>query len=1243
MLAHGQEISAEQIERICGREFSAGRFARLCNCLLWSMSWRDASKAPSFTERIYVRDRGRDAEADIKLEEADIPEGGLLKPGWNVAQYKLRDITQNRRQAYSNLKNSLTGELTKLRDSNDRAPSNYVIYTNLHLTLDECAGLEEAILTGWTGGELPLVQVVHAAGLAPMINGLPHLRSAFFATNAFQDFGVSVTAYKKTRMTLPIIDLVGRDAERAQIKDFLSNPDRKALVVHGPHMMGKTSLVLDTCIDISHDFVEAIDPRSLEVTDLFALRNNERLTTVLIEDPAPDRVQAFVEKVVAVENLRLVVTVPTAAHSPDLNLGQDTRIQVVEIGPLNDEQAHELLGKVKRFDVDLEDWIVSRAGGVPGVLLAATTVEDLRTEGADFMVQVARSFENRARQILGDASVEALSATSLLRSLGITGDAEVEAKQVCEVFWDDTDTRRLLTALPALEAAGYVKRTHPYVEAVPPFFANHLAAQFLQGRGDKLRQLFWQLSERAQYRILQRLAQIKSTEAQTFIEEMFASPDLLGSPEGFRGNTGLLRRVSPVLPSRAVRAIKDQLETLSLEQRRAISGEARSDLRTAIEDLMFVSDTSQTALHCMGLLAEAENESYANNCEGLFCVSFHAQHPQLPLPLDKRLAVLGDLYGDGGSETRSLLATRAALAGLSSGGFHVVRHSTGADPLGATPRMTWGELWEYEAELWAFLKKATESEIPSVRDAAVSALYEGLQSLVRNHLPGRWNEATKELVSACLAQEPGTSIHRLASMLAFLIRFAGDRAEKAPEDQRSEWSAELEHLRRCYARLDDTCYSLQVRRWVGGWGPDSYVENDGSTPRRRAETEIEHLASLAASDPALLDEELQTWLCSPDAKRASTYFGCLGIADSARNHFTWIEGRIAQPGGYYALAAYFGGWGRTHPDEASERLDAMAREGRTTPIVILLATQSLRANGPAVERIVAFVEAGQLEPIQVAGVLVGWTNGLSIDEFERLTSAVAGSNFENSAAALQLVYGWIHAGNAITGTLENLVWTCLEAGPESEGDSVHYCDEVAKKLAEQNTDRGFSALKRVLAGVDRRGKWNPLEEYRENAFFRHLAKADAARALKIVFDVAVSDSSSHFKIIWNLSHLVDSERDFDFLIACARSGQDKALIVCEALHTAQLRFWDLAIAVVNMYPDNDSIRSRLRHQIIWGEGAVTGELSLHYQQCARATHEQLEREGLSSPTRTWLSDLETALEQAAEDEREREVDRNVNT
>src|SRR5262245_49469401 len=111
-LVHGRAITAEEVERIVGREFSPRQFASLCNALAWGAADRHCTSLPSFTERVNAKDGGIDAEWDCESAEGADTAAGLMGPGWNIFQYKQREaLSQDRARTVRSLASGLQGAL----------------------------------------------------------------------------------------------------------------------------------------------------------------------------------------------------------------------------------------------------------------------------------------------------------------------------------------------------------------------------------------------------------------------------------------------------------------------------------------------------------------------------------------------------------------------------------------------------------------------------------------------------------------------------------------------------------------------------------------------------------------------------------------------------------------------------------------------------------------------------------------------------------------------------------------------------------------------------------------------------------------------------------------------------------------------------------------------------------------------------------------------------------------------------
>jgi hypothetical protein len=253
-LLHGTEISADDIEAEIAR-WSAERFARLCNAVAWASPGLKGGRQtiPVFTERVHVADNGIDAEWErvLTAREAPIALEPLLQPGLNVFQYKKRGAGPgNRADIVRGLVAEMRRAVVDVETRIGKTLASYVLWTNVDLSVDQHERLRAAILDGRSDdGRVPIhANVVGAAELAAIINDLPHLRSAFFATDAFQDWGLSFEAHQRESLIDPsgrLAPLIGRDRSIDELRTVVDRPSVRAVVVTGPHMIGKSRLILE--------------------------------------------------------------------------------------------------------------------------------------------------------------------------------------------------------------------------------------------------------------------------------------------------------------------------------------------------------------------------------------------------------------------------------------------------------------------------------------------------------------------------------------------------------------------------------------------------------------------------------------------------------------------------------------------------------------------------------------------------------------------------------------------------------------------------------------------------------------------------------------------------------------------------------------------------------------------------------------------------------------------------------------
>jgi hypothetical protein len=690
-LLTGQAIDAKELEKVTST-WPPDRFATFCNTVAWAESGRTFQRMPSFTSRVNVKDGGIDAawEVEIPMGTSPIPTP-ILKPGWNVFQYKLRDLVARKRQSIvSNLRSSLRGALSAVSKQCGRKPDCYTLFVNADLSRTDKDSLKKSILEGELE-DRSQVEILGAAELAALLNGHPHLRAAFFAPLAFQTWEDAYKAHTSKKRFGSAVELVGRESELDRLKTLVDDPQVKAIVVSGPHDMGKSRLALEAAKHKPYDVAVALDPRSIDLADYRNLCTNRSQIICIVEDPEFDTLQSLIGEALSVPGLKLFITLPMAKDAPDLSYGFDDRVALFPLSPLSDESARKLLlATGQAIDFGIQDWILSQTGGVPGIILAAASIASNLREGyTDFRNTVGREFEHRIQRELGPAALRSACLFSLLTHVGIAGLHDREIRTICEIFGDGQSLHDTIAHLQELEKSGLVKRIGYFVELSLPLLASHLVEQLLQGRRDRMFALFAKLDEAGQIRFIKRLAQVKGPDADHFWNALLASDGPLGTLENILRRPHFLKLVAGAAPQHVLDTLEHDLLASTRETLLAISGRSRRELMWALEQLLSRSQTSKGALRLVWLLAEAENETVGNNATGVLEACFLANHPQMPLPIDERTSLVQELLSSRPTLETKLVAIKVIERGLEGRSSVHLRRSTGFQPLDTGPTLDW--------------------------------------------------------------------------------------------------------------------------------------------------------------------------------------------------------------------------------------------------------------------------------------------------------------------------------------------------------------------------------------------------------------------------------------------------------------------------------------------------------------------------------------------------------------------------
>jgi hypothetical protein len=1271
-LVHGQAITSSEIESICG-QFSAVQFAALCNSLSFSISKPAVSSLPSYTERVNVGDGGIDAEWTVVQDASWAATSPLIGLGWNVFQYKQRNVTaQGRDKTFTSLKNDVKGAVKDAQNRTGRLPDRYVLFTPIdlgHVTANRKRGrrkknelptentdttgegqkqeLRTAICHGLSSTTHVDVRIVGAAELASLLNQVPHIRSAFFATSSFTTWSMANEreATRSKHLYGTRAEMVARHTELDELTRALRDPGLRAVVLVGPPGIGKTRLTLEATVGHSYSTVFALEP-ALSVPDLLALNSPGEEIVVVVEDPDPDVVKRLIDTAVSRTDIKILITLPTPENAPPIGFGEEQAVCVVKLKSLDTSEAAQLLRAVgANFSWSTESWVINQAAGNPGVLLAAAYAGDALThEASSFSERVSEVFERRVRRIAtyGEEMYRVLRLLSVLAQIGVEGILAEEIQAVHGLFGDGISREHVYEMLPRLVRAGFIRERGRFVEVVPPIFANALARSLFRRHFEELRALFEILSPSGRRRFLTRLQYmgIGSEEVTRFWKEIMGPQGLVHDLSSALANSALLEALARAVPARVSYLLTEELHNLTAEERRAVRDADVRKLVSVLNELLFRSQTSAAALECLALLAEIEPGKSDNPALGLFSEALHPLHAQVPLPLEQRLELVREMADSESSWGRKEVAVRALIAVLSRHAPMILRPSEGAEPLDSQPEMTWGEVWDYLAALLDLLFRFTESENDSLVALACSELP---AAIAECSVPAR-PEATVArytvAVEAVIMSNLPIPVSTLAICLNRTQRQFSVETEDISEDLQIRLLAARTNLQTLIDRLDSANFRIRIRKWAGEYNfeHDLIMDEEEVGYERTIGKALQDIADEAVLRPELLDEDTTEWLLlgySGEAQQAQVFWRALGRADTTLRLLPIIQRIGRDPRGIDAFGWYFGGLAEEHFQIANHSLETLLASPDIRGEALALAISLMPRDDAAIVRLETLLIQGRVHASFVERILHWgqWLEGLRSAEFVRLCRAMAGQHLENAAIVIESISWWLHLEQPFDAELSELAWRCLESAPAGSEHGAYACDKVATNLCRQDPNRAFRLVPLLLEQPFERRCWNPLDLTSSRGFIALLAELDRERLIRILISsVQQADWPMRSDLSEDLRKHLDQEANASILQMLIDEGEETAVSICSCITPDKPGFWPLAFRILERYRNSDEV-ARALIQATWERRVLIGGFAARFEKA----HEEVDRvlHDPSTPAfaRPWLHITESTLREWALRER----------
>lgn len=1243
---HGQEIGKEHIELVCSN-WSPKRFTSLCNNVLLASIWKAVSSMPSLTERENVPDKGIDAEYTIRINASSIKENNpFAKAGLTISQYKRRDVTIDKRKTKSTLKSVLKGELKRISTRTGQKIDNYRLFVNLDLSHAEKKSFIENIKHEYDAKSPVCVDIVGAAELAVFINNFPHIRSAFFIKSSFCSWNDYMEKEKKVEKYGPWINLIGRDKDLKKLQKSIENDVIKCLLIFGPQGIGKTRLALEALRYQHMNVVFVNDPSYVTPHDISLLESPFQQTIVVIDDPDTDNIENIIKEVFLHDNLKLIITLPITDGTSMPTFAYGKKIVTIPVDRLSRKESESLLKATERpIDFGLESWITYNAQGNPGILLAAADVAiNLKEKAGDFINKVGCAFEDKVKIILGEAALSTLKLLSILTHVGVYGEQANELSLILRTLGTGLSPTTIKSEIDRLDRAGFITRKGSFVEISLPIFAAFLAQQILSGQEQPMLLLFSQFSDSARARFLKRLSRLQPDRINKFWDALFSKDGLFPDLPSVKKNIKTLYYSAGAVPQRVLNVLEREILHMSAKERLLIEGDFRRDIMFAIDYyLLFRKITSSRALYLVGLLAEAENETWGNNASGIFAECFHPLHSQMPISLDERLSVLKVFSETSATVPTKLLVINAIKKALLRTGGHALRQSDGAEPFEGRPRMTHTSMWDYLRDIVMLIIKLTQDRDHSVCRKAYDELPHVIAELMIQGRPEEGLELFERAFDAVKTGKP-IEVADFVSAANFVLKVFKDRIEKDKVK-----GADLTQHNKCIQRIqemkleiDKGQYDVRLKRWAGQWTREYDTLKDNYS---RYEKEIQDLAKEAVDNPSSVSKGLLGWLFSDEALKAHIYFTALGQYDKSKVFMSKFIDLAKTERGAHALACYCGGLKSHSCNAVEELLDKIYKKQTVHASAILYIISTLGGNAENVKKIVNLISKDILNPEAVERVLVcgKWIDSLKEEEFLSLLKAIAGKEFEYAFSVIDMVGMWVHSRKPLEGALADFIWRCLEAAiPLSKRRDTWHHDNIASILAKNDPERGFSLAEKLLAIENKSDKyWNPADRFSTRKFWAKLSDIDNRRALELLIRVASLSPAHRFDIAWNLQESLDQIKDKDLIIELCHN-REKAKLLTECISTKKPGFWPVAIPIIEHYAEDKGILVNIESGIEQLGFTIVGEQSRHLEKCLKEIESMANANETPIKAKLWLQKLSEKYKSAIRAYRTREANERVN-
>lgn len=980
------------------------------------------------------------------------------------------------------------------------------------------------------------------------------------------------------------------------------------LHIHGPPGVGKTRFALELCKGAAWSGAviyirQGADPRLAELIDSATTDPGIQLT-VVADEVQPEQLRPLRESVGRGNGrIRLV----TVGLSPSLD---PTRTPALLIRPLDSDAMRKVvMGWHPAMPPEHVAFVVRFADGyIRLARLASDAVS--RNPTMDVRRLLSRDeISGFLDGMLGQGDRRALYVVAVLTSVGWTDDKQDEGEAVAlhlGLDWNSVrgaveDFHRRLRIVP------YGGR-YRYISPTP--LGIHLAVEAWTTYPDLLKSLPEVLpSDGARDAYYERLHSMASNpQARVFAREelafFFRLDDFIDARTVRRWSA-----LSSADPDEAVRNILRALSSASVEDRRRIKDRARRDAVWTLVRLAWRSSSFHDAVTSLALLAEAENETWANNASAEFVARFQVFLSGTAVPYLDRLSVFDELLAQ---ERPSI--TRLVVKAL------VQVHNRRAFRMNSDPASDELPEREWQPRTGREHFECVEAAVNRLKDIARRGIADTQADLV----------AAAHDLAMMLREAP---VRGLVSSFFDAVREAYPEAREPLRreiagiisNERKHWKdlseEELEELETLHTRFEDSSLGARLQQYVGQVSWD-----------REEQPDLKALAQELLSAPGVLGEHW-AWLTSGDAADAWWLGEALAEEDS--------DGELAEmlpllPGGgrdLRLLCGYVSNRRRVLGDGWYENWVTRQFKRNPKPVALLLEVAWRCGPTESVAKMVAAI----LRSEQVSPQIVGqfefsrWGENIDSDVLEIVLRAMMDTGHRETAVGI--LSHRIRANPAEVERWKPLAIEVVTASDliRSERIAGHYWKEVANTIVADHPERIAAAIFREQA--DRESATWFIEHSEAEGVLSTCVEQNPSGVWQAMLPYLSSPATASMFCIGFPGGIMERMPPDEVGAWITEKPDERAAMVAGLTSKDMSTDETLASRIIGAYGDNDRVASAFFSEYM--SGGWSGPASAHWDQLAGALEEVARRTALPK-LRRWASEAARSLRRMAERDRQRE-------